>query len=161
MPGGLVEVSPLVGLRAALPSRRFGEEASPCARSLPRSLCLKLVCAACHIPNRFGEANIDLALSVARWHERFLTPFQAMLAVSLSETALRPLLGDGIELAAVNAPDRCVVGGPIRAVQRFAAALEARGVEARLLYARGDWLQIELASGEVGWVWAAYTVRSG
>src|SRR5262249_20158853 len=28
-----------------------------------------------------------------------------------------------------------------------------RGVEARLLYARGDWLQIELASGEVGWVW--------
>jgi hypothetical protein len=34
-----------------------------------------------------------------------------------------------------------------------------RGVEARLLYARGDWLQIELTSGEVGWVWAAYTVR--
>ncbi len=27
-----------------------------------------------------------------------------------------------------------------------------RGVEARLLFARGDWLQIELAAGEVGWV---------
>jgi hypothetical protein len=27
-----------------------------------------------------------------------------------------------------------------------------RGVEARLLFARGDWLQIELAGGEVGWV---------
>jgi hypothetical protein len=27
-----------------------------------------------------------------------------------------------------------------------------RGVEARLLFARGDWLQVELAGGEVGWV---------
>jgi hypothetical protein len=27
-----------------------------------------------------------------------------------------------------------------------------RGVEARLLFARGDWLQIELSGGEVGWV---------
>jgi hypothetical protein len=27
-----------------------------------------------------------------------------------------------------------------------------RGVEARLLFMRGDWLQIELAGGEVGWV---------
>jgi tetratricopeptide (TPR) repeat protein len=33
-----------------------------------------------------------------------------------------------------------------------------RGVEARLLFTRGDWLQIELASGEIGWVWAAYTL---
>ena len=35
-----------------------------------------------------------------------------------------------------------------------------RGVEARLLYARADWLQIELSGGEVGWVPAAYTIRS-
>ena len=27
-----------------------------------------------------------------------------------------------------------------------------RGVEARLLFERGDWLQIELAGGQVGWV---------
>jgi hypothetical protein len=27
-----------------------------------------------------------------------------------------------------------------------------RGVEATLLYQRDDWLQIELVSGEVGWV---------
>jgi tetratricopeptide (TPR) repeat protein len=27
-----------------------------------------------------------------------------------------------------------------------------RGVEARLLFARGDWLQIELSGGEVGWI---------
>ena len=33
-----------------------------------------------------------------------------------------------------------------------------RGVEARLLYVRGNWLQIELAGGEVGWIPAAYAL---
>ena len=33
-----------------------------------------------------------------------------------------------------------------------------RGVEARLLFERGDWLQIELAGGEVGWVPRRYTL---
>ncbi|HEV3081417.1 MAG TPA: hypothetical protein VGY66_16685 [Gemmataceae bacterium] len=35
-----------------------------------------------------------------------------------------------------------------------------RGVEARLLHARGAWLQIELSGGEVGWVPAGYTIRA-
>ncbi|HXG13486.1 MAG TPA: BatD family protein [Gemmataceae bacterium] len=33
------------------------------------------------------------------------------------------------------------------------------GVEARLLFVRGDWLQIELAGGEVGWVPQKYVLR--
>jgi tetratricopeptide (TPR) repeat protein len=33
-----------------------------------------------------------------------------------------------------------------------------RGVEARLLLARGDWVKIELAGGETGWVLRAYVV---
>jgi hypothetical protein len=33
-----------------------------------------------------------------------------------------------------------------------------RGVEASLLYRRGDWLQIELSGGEVGWVPAGSAV---
>jgi hypothetical protein len=33
-----------------------------------------------------------------------------------------------------------------------------RGVEARLLYVRGDWLQIELGSGELGWVPREYAL---
>jgi hypothetical protein len=33
-----------------------------------------------------------------------------------------------------------------------------RGVEARLLFERDDWLQIELAGGEVGWVPRRYTL---
>jgi hypothetical protein len=34
-----------------------------------------------------------------------------------------------------------------------------RGVEARLFFARGNWLQIELAGGEVGWVPSGYALR--
>ncbi len=34
---------------------------------------------------------------------------------------------------------------------RFPAALN-RGVEARLLFERDGWLQVELAAGEVGWI---------
>jgi hypothetical protein len=33
-----------------------------------------------------------------------------------------------------------------------------RGVEARLLHVRGDWLQIEVAGGEVGWILREYAV---
>ncbi len=33
-----------------------------------------------------------------------------------------------------------------------------RGAEARLLYRRGDWLQLELSGGEIGWVPAAYAL---
>jgi hypothetical protein len=33
-----------------------------------------------------------------------------------------------------------------------------RGVEARLLFIRGDWLQIELGSGEIGWVPREYAL---
>jgi hypothetical protein len=33
-----------------------------------------------------------------------------------------------------------------------------RGVEARLLFARGDWVQIELSGGEAGWVPRAYVL---
>jgi hypothetical protein len=33
-----------------------------------------------------------------------------------------------------------------------------RGVEARLLFTRGDWLQIELTGGEVGWVPGEYAL---
>jgi hypothetical protein len=43
---------------------------------------------------------------------------------------------------------------------RYETPLNA-GVEARLLFARGDWLQIELSGGEVGWVPRKYTLVDG
>ncbi|GAB7186996.1 SDR family NAD(P)-dependent oxidoreductase [Kitasatospora sp. Ki12] len=62
----------------------------------------------------------------------------AMLAVPLPEQELRALLDDpdGPELAAVNAPDRCVVAGAPEAVARLAERLTARGVAARPLAVR-------------------------
>jgi amino acid adenylation domain-containing protein len=55
-------------------------------------------------------------------------PAGAMLAVSLSEGEVRPLLGEDLSLAAVNAPGRTVVAGPDAAVEALSARLAARGV---------------------------------
>ncbi|MFF2146135.1 SDR family NAD(P)-dependent oxidoreductase [Kitasatospora sp. NPDC058190] len=62
----------------------------------------------------------------------------AMLSVPLPEPELRALLDDpdGPELAAVNAPDRCVVAGAPDAVARLAERLAALGVAARPLAVR-------------------------
>ncbi|MEU9045995.1 MULTISPECIES: SDR family NAD(P)-dependent oxidoreductase [unclassified Kitasatospora] len=62
----------------------------------------------------------------------------AMLSVPLPEAELRALLDlpEGPELAAVNAPDRCVAAGTPEAVARLAERLAARGVSARPLAVR-------------------------
>jgi acyl transferase domain-containing protein/aryl carrier-like protein len=86
----------------------------------------------------------DAARLVARRGELMSRmPEGAMLAVPLAEAELRDLLaGDGaaaaagLETAAVNAPDRCVVAGDTGAVQRLRAALAERGVDARPLPVR-------------------------
>jgi acyl transferase domain-containing protein/SAM-dependent methyltransferase/acyl carrier protein len=59
-------------------------------------------------------------------------PAGAMLSVSLSEDGLRPLLGEA-EIAAVNAPDRCVATGSPEAIERLRQTLAERGIEARPL----------------------------
>jgi len=60
-------------------------------------------------------------------------PEGAMLGVALPEEKLRPLLGDGLEIAAVNAPADCVAAGPAGAVEEFHARLAERGVDCRRL----------------------------
>jgi acyl transferase domain-containing protein/surfactin synthase thioesterase subunit/acyl carrier protein len=57
----------------------------------------------------------------------------AMLAVPLPEAEVRDLLGEDLDLAAVNAPSLCVVAGRLDGVQRLHEQLVARGVEVRLL----------------------------
>jgi acyl transferase domain-containing protein/SAM-dependent methyltransferase/acyl carrier protein len=59
-------------------------------------------------------------------------PPGAMLSVSLSEDDFRPLLGEA-EIAAVNAPDRCVATGSPEAIERLRQTLAERGIEARPL----------------------------
>ncbi|KNB50304.1 hypothetical protein AC230_23760 [Streptomyces caatingaensis] len=61
-------------------------------------------------------------------------PPGAMLGVQCDEETLRPLLPDGLSLAAVNAPGLCVVSGPGPLTEEFAAALAGRGVGTRRLH---------------------------
>jgi acyl transferase domain-containing protein/acyl carrier protein/3-hydroxymyristoyl/3-hydroxydecanoyl-(acyl carrier protein) dehydratase len=63
----------------------------------------------------------------------------SMVAVPLSEELLAPMLteggeGEGLDLAAVNAPGLCVVSGPDDAVRRFREVLSVQGVECRPLH---------------------------
>ena len=57
----------------------------------------------------------------------------AMLSVALAEDALTPLLPAGCVIAAVNAPDLCVVSGPPAAVAALRAELRLRRVPATAL----------------------------
>lgn len=55
----------------------------------------------------------------------------AMLSVSLASDMVEPLLTDNLSLAAINAPDLCVVSGPSGDVDRFAEKLTRLNVEVR------------------------------
>lgn len=57
----------------------------------------------------------------------------AMLAVSLPETAVTGLLTDGLSLAAVNAPELCVLSGAPEAIDELRRRLTADGIECRPL----------------------------
>ncbi|QRN99308.1 amino acid adenylation domain-containing protein [Archangium violaceum] len=69
-----------------------------------------------------------LRLAVARGRMMGQLPPGAMLAVGLSEAQVRPLLSGALSLAGVNAPDRCVVSGPIPEVERLTEELKRREV---------------------------------
>ncbi|NOJ97531.1 SDR family NAD(P)-dependent oxidoreductase [Corallococcus coralloides] len=75
-----------------------------------------------------------LALVAARGKLMQSLPEGAMLSVALSEQVLRPLLGNGLSLAAINAPSLCVASGPVAQVEDLEARLRERGVEHRRLH---------------------------
>jgi acyl transferase domain-containing protein/thioesterase domain-containing protein len=56
-------------------------------------------------------------------------PEGAMLGVRCCEARLRPLLGDELDLAAVNGPELCLASGPVVAIDRLAARLAAQEIE--------------------------------
>ncbi|ACC70854.1 hybrid non-ribosomal peptide synthetase/type I polyketide synthase [Paraburkholderia phymatum] len=58
----------------------------------------------------------------------------AMLVVRLSEAELGPMMGDDIDLAAVNAPSLSVVAGPFAAIKAFEARLKASDIDHRRLH---------------------------
>jgi phthiocerol/phenolphthiocerol synthesis type-I polyketide synthase E len=61
-------------------------------------------------------------------------PTGAMLAVSLEEKQLQPLLGEQLSLALINGPGNCVVAGTTEAVEELQLKLMAQGVECRYLH---------------------------
>jgi acyl transferase domain-containing protein len=75
-----------------------------------------------------------LALVAARGSLMQQLPGGSMLAVSLPEEEVRPLLGEDVSLAAVNAPSLCVVSGTDAGVEALRAELAPRGVECRRLH---------------------------
>jgi phthiocerol/phenolphthiocerol synthesis type-I polyketide synthase E len=83
-----------------------------------------------------GVFTLDAALALVAERGRLMQslPSGAMLAVPLTEEKLAPRLGAELSLAAVNAPDRCVVSGPHAAIEALRDELAAAGVGARPLH---------------------------
>ncbi len=83
-----------------------------------------------------GVFSLEDALTLVATRGRLMQqlPAGAMLAVSLAEAELRPLLGDQLALAAINGPALCVVSGPIEAIANFELQLQAQGHHYRRLH---------------------------
>ncbi|MBJ6766162.1 amino acid adenylation domain-containing protein, partial [Myxococcaceae bacterium JPH2] len=71
-----------------------------------------------------------LRLAVVRGELMQRLPEGAMLGVAMPEAQLLPLLSAKVNVAAVNAPDRCVASGPVADIERLQAELKRRGVGA-------------------------------
>lgn len=78
----------------------------------------------------------DALLLVTRRAALFetLPPGGTMLAVSLGESDLAPLLGKALTIAAANTPEACTVSGPFAEIERLAAELAAKGVLCRRVH---------------------------
>ena len=83
-----------------------------------------------------GVFTLEDALAVVAARGRLMQEMapRAMLAVPLGEDEIAPLLGDGLSLAAVNAPGMCVVSGTFDAVAELEARLAKDGVAGRPLH---------------------------
>jgi acyl transferase domain-containing protein/acyl carrier protein len=82
-----------------------------------------------------GVFSLEDALALVAERGRLMQaiPLGAMLSVPLDAQAARARLGNGLALAAINAPDLCVVSGPCDAVEDFQAQLKSEGIDAERL----------------------------
>jgi acyl transferase domain-containing protein len=82
-----------------------------------------------------GVFSLEDALSLvaARGALMQALPGGAMMALPVGEDQVRPLLGDDIDLAAVNAPSSCVASGPHQAVGELERVLAVQGILCRPL----------------------------
>lgn len=75
-----------------------------------------------------------LPLVAARGKMMQQLPSGTMLAVALSESQVQPLLSQGLSLALINGPERCVISGTTDAIDALEKQLAAQGVESRRLH---------------------------
>jgi FkbM family methyltransferase len=84
-----------------------------------------------------GVFGLEEALELVALRARAIQalPGGAMLAVSLAPSAVEPWLGANVALAAVNAPDLCVLAGSHEAITRVEAEIREAGHVTRRLAA--------------------------
>lgn len=77
-----------------------------------------------------GIFPLGRALEIVAERARLIegTPAGGMMAVRLPEAELVLLLGESLDLAAVNSPGLCVVSGPLEPLAELEASLKSRGV---------------------------------
>jgi phthiocerol/phenolphthiocerol synthesis type-I polyketide synthase E len=83
-----------------------------------------------------GVFSLPDALSVVATRGRLMQGMQpgAMIAVLLPEHEVQPLLGGGMEIAAVNSPSTCVVSGALAAAEAFESELKRRNISCQRLH---------------------------
>ena len=83
-----------------------------------------------------GVLSLRDALAVVAMRGRLMEsmPGGSMLAVSLPESALQPLLGPHLSLAAVNAPSLCVLSGVTPAIEALDKEFTEKGLMCRRLH---------------------------
>ncbi|HEY8021177.1 MAG TPA: type I polyketide synthase, partial [Thermoanaerobaculia bacterium] len=82
-----------------------------------------------------GVLDLDDALRLVALRGRLMEelPAGAMLAVPLAATRVEGMLFESLAIAAINAPERCVVSGPVGEIDELAARLAAEHVSCRRL----------------------------
>jgi len=83
-----------------------------------------------------GVFSLEDAIRLVAIRGKFMQPMApgAMLSVPLSEQEVLPLLTPGLDLAAVNAPNLCVVSGPTEAINRLAHRLKEKDFRTHILH---------------------------
>lgn len=83
-----------------------------------------------------GVISYEDALTLVAWRGKLMQgqPPGAMLSIRMGADALQPLLPQGAEIAASNAPALSVAAGPFAAIEALEAVLSARGVACRRLH---------------------------
>ena len=75
-----------------------------------------------------------LALVAARGRLMQEMPPGAMLSLPLTEEQAQPFLNDELTLAAINAPNLCVISGPLEAIAALEQRLDGEGIAYRRLH---------------------------